>query len=371
MKKVLFIFGTRPEAIKLAPVIKAFKKDRAFKTIVCTTAQHRKMLDQVLEFFEIEPDYDLKIMQKNQKLEELTARVLKKAGEVLTKEKPDYTIVQGDTTSAFASALSSFYHKIPVCHIEAGLRTNDIYAPYPEEINRRIISTVTALHFAPTQTAKNNLLEENVQAKNILITGNTVIDALFQTINKINSKRIHFAKEFGIDLNKKYILVTGHRRESFGQGFKNICTALKKIAQNNKNIDIIYPVHLNPNVQDPVYELLGNIPNIKLIKPLDYVKFVYLMYNSYLIITDSGGVQEEAPSIGKPVLVMREITERPEVVKTGNVKLVGTNIKKIVNEAQKLLENVNYYRKMAKKTTVYGNGNASLKILNKLKKELK
>ena len=336
MKKVLFVFGTRPEAIKMAPVINEFKKDLDnFDTIVVVTAQHREMLDQVLSLFEIVPDYDLDLMAPNQTLESLTAKILTCIADLLKDIKPDIVLVQGDTTTTYATALASFYNKIPVAHIEAGLRTNNIYSPFPEEINRRMTTSMASYHFPPTEKSRQNLLNEDVNDNVVIVTGNTVIDALLTVSNKIDLDSIkydcYFADKFNIQFNEhKIILVTGHRRESFGDGFENICNAIKKLAENN-NIKIIYPVHLNPNVQEPVSRILSNIENVHLIPPQDYVSFVFLMKKAYIILTDSGGVQEEAPSLGKPVLVMRDTTERPEGIVAGTAKLVGTDINEILS----------------------------------------
>ena len=350
MKKILLVFGTRPEAIKMAPLVKEFKKDTTnFEIKVCVTAQHREMLDQVLELFDIKPDYDLNIMQPGQDLYDITSNVLLGMKEIISDFNPDVVLVHGDTTTTSATSLAAFYQKIKVGHVEAGLRTGDIYSPWPEEVNRQITGVLANYHFAPTITSKENLLKENKKEENIIVTGNTVIDALFLMLEKIESdknlkERIinNLQKQLQITnykslITNNFILVTGHRRENFGQGFINICKALKEIALKNPQVNIIYPVHLNPNVQKPVKELLSNIKNIYLINPLQYEEFIYFMDKSYLIITDSGGIQEEAPSLGKPVLVMRDTTERPEAVEAGTVKLVGTDREKIVKETQKLL----------------------------------
>lgn len=369
MKKILVVFGTRPEAIKLAPLILKLKeKKKKFRVKICVTAQHREMLDQVTSLFGIKPHYDLNLIRNNQHLEDVTVRVITAVKPVLEKEKPDFVLVQGDTTSTFASALAAFYKKIPVGHIEAGLRTNDIYQPFPEEINRRLTSSIASVHFAPTKESRGNLIMEGIASKNIYITGNTVIDALFFTreIIKKRARKIPDALR-EVDFEKRVILVTGHRRENFGEGFKNICSALKSVS-GGKNVEIVYPVHLNPNVQNSVKSLLGNISNVKLIAPLDYFSFVYLMSRSYLILTDSGGIQEEAPSLGKPVLVMRNRTERPEAVKAGTVKLVGTDRRKIESETFKLLEKEEYYLKMSKAHNPYGDGKASDRIVSIMEK---
>ncbi len=377
MKKVLLVFGTRPEAIKMAPLVKAFNKDSSLETKVCVTAQHREMLDQVLEIFDIEPDYDLNIMKEGQDLFDVTTNVLLGMKEVLNDFKPDIVLVHGDTTTTSSTSLAAFYNKIKVGHVEAGLRTGDMYSPWPEEANRQITGILATYHFAPTSTSKDNLLKENKEAKNILVTGNTVIDALFLALDKIENnnelkKSIENSinKQYKIDENKKLILVTGHRRENFGEGFINICESLKRLALDNPDIDIVYPVHLNPNVQKPVKEILSNVSNVFLINPLQYESFIYLMNKSYFIITDSGGVQEEAPSLGKPVLVMRDTTERPEALKAGTVKLVGTNSQKIIREAQLLLDNKEEYLKMSRAHNPYGDGKASQRIVDFIKENI-
>ena len=372
MKKILIVFGTRPEAIKMAPLVKEFQKDtKNFETKVCVTAQHREMLDQVLELFEITPEYDLDIMKPGQDLYDVTSNVLLGMKSVLTDFKPDVVFVHGDTSTTFAASLAAFYQQISVAHIEAGLRTGDIYSPWPEEANRQLTTQITAYHFAPTTTSKNNLLKENVNGRSIEVTGNTVIDALFLALEKIKSNKqlesdiiTHLATlNYELKPDKKIILVTGHRRENHGQGFINICTALKEIALRNPTIDIVYPVHLNPNVQKPVKELLSDIDNVYLIEPLQYEQFIYMMDRSYFIITDSGGVQEEAPSLGKPVLVMRDTTERPEALEAGTVKLVGTDTELIIKEAQELIENQEAYIHMSKASNPYGDGHACEKII--------
>lgn len=366
MKKVLFLFGTRPEAIKMAPVIQYFKTNsNKILTKVCVTAQHREMLDQVLDFFEITPDYDLDLMQKGQSLTGLSARILSELSNVLESYQPDIVFVHGDTTTTMIGSIAAFYHKVKIAHVEAGLRTHNKWAPFPEEINRQITGKVADYHFAPTQQAKENLILENIK-ENIIITGNTVIDALFWGLKKLK----HYSDTEIVNLKNKFngkqkiILVTGHRRENFGQGFINICNALKKIALKNPDVQIVYPVHLNPNVQKPVNEILGGISNIHLLPPLSYPAFLWLMNRSYLIITDSGGIQEEAPSLGKPVLVMRDTTERPEAVNAGTVVLVGTNENKIVTQTEKLLTNNEYYNKMQKSHNPYGDGKASERIFD-------
>jgi UDP-N-acetylglucosamine 2-epimerase (non-hydrolysing) len=365
-KKVLFVFGTRPEAIKMAPVIKQFQKNtEQFTTLICVTGQHREMLDQVLAFFELYPDYDLRLMKAGQNLFQLTADVILGMKPVLDECKPDYVFVHGDTTTSAIAALAAFYASIKICHVEAGLRTHNKYSPFPEEINRQITGCIADVHFAPTSTSKNNLLKENIPETNIIVTSNTVIDALLWANKKLLSysdKEIDLLTSI-IDPSKKLILVTGHRRENFGNGFLDICRALNKLAHRN-DVQIIYPVHLNPNVQKPVYELLSDNDNIKLINPLGYPAFIWLMSKSYLILTDSGGVQEEAPSLGKPVLVMRDNTERPEAVDAGTVILVGTNYDKIVAKANLLLDDNQEYSKMSLKHNPYGDGNASVRIIN-------
>lgn len=374
MKKVLLIFGTRPEAIKMAPLVKSFEKEKTIELKVCVTAQHREMLDQVLQIFDIKPDFDLNIMKKGQDLYDITSEILLGLRNVFEEFKPDIILVHGDTTTTSASSLAAFYNKIKVGHVEAGLRTGDIYSPWPEEVNRQITGVLANYHFAPTIMSQNNLLKENKNPKNIIVTGNTVIDALFLALDKIkNNDKIKneiiksINLQYKIISDKKIILVTGHRRENFGKGFINICEALKVLASNNPNIDIVYPVHLNPNVQKPVKDILSNTSNVYLISPLQYEQFIYMMNKSYFIITDSGGVQEEAPSLGKPVLVMRSTTERPEAVKAGTVKLVGTSKENIIKEAQKLLDDKVEYEKMSKAHNPYGDGNACKKIVNFIK----
>jgi len=376
MKKILIVFGTRPEAIKMAPLVNEFKKDTSFEIKVCVSAQHREMLDQVLELFDIIPEYDLNLMKPGQDLYDITSNILLGIKKVLKNFSPDIVLVHGDTTTTFATALASFYQKIKVGHIEAGLRTNNIYSPWPEEANRQITGILANYHFAPTITSKENLLRENKDINNIVVTGNTVIDALFIALDKIKSNQELERKiinqlsinNYQIKNDSKIILVTGHRRENHGQGFLNICEALKNIALANPNFDLVYPVHLNPNVQKPVKDILSHIDNIYLIKPLQYEQFIYMMDRSYFIITDSGGVQEEAPSLGKPVLVMRDNTERPEAVKAGTVKLVGTNINKIEKEAQKLIDDKKEYEKMSQAHNPYGTGKASQEIVNFFRK---
>jgi len=378
MKKILLVFGTRPEAIKMAPLVKEFQKEKNnFETKVCVTAQHRQMLDQVLDMFDITPEYDLNLMKPRQDLYDITSNVLLGMKEVLHDFEPDVVLVHGDTTTTSATSLAAFYQKIKVGHVEAGLRTHDIYSPWPEEANRQITGVLASYHFAPTQTSQDNLLRENKNAKNIIVTGNTVIDALFLALEKIeNDERLKkqieesINTQYKIDSSKRLILVTGHRRENFGQGFVNICESLKTLALNNEDVDIVYPVHLNPNVQKPVKEILSNVSNIHLIEPLQYESFLYLMNKSYFIITDSGGVQEEAPSLGKPVLVMRDTTERPEALEAGTVKLVGTDPQLIIREAQKLLDDKNEYEKMSKAHNPYGDGKACNRIVNFMKENI-
>jgi len=365
MIKNLIIFGTRPEAIKMAPLVKEFQKNSNFDTRVCVTAQHREMLDQVLDFFEITPDYDLDLMKPNQNLFALTAEIILGLKSILEDFKPDYIYVHGDTTTTMAASIAGFYSGAKICHIEAGLRTNNKYSPFPEEINRQVTGRIADYHFAPTTKSKNNLLDENVKEVDILVTGNTVIDALFESserVEYIENKEIEYLKTIILP-DKKIILATGHRRENHGKGFINICEAFREIALNNPETQIIYPVHLNPNVQKPVYELLSGIENVFLIEPLAYPAFVWLMNRSYLIITDSGGVQEEAPSLGKPVLVMRDTTERPEAVDAGTVILTGTDKNKIITECERLLNNISEYKKMAMLHNPYGDGKACERIV--------
>ncbi len=392
MKKILIVFGTRPEAIKMAPLVKALQRESGiFDAKVCVTAQHREMLDQVLKIFDISPDYDLDIMKPGQDLYDVTSGVLLGMKEVLSDFRPDIVLVHGDTTTTLAVSLAAFYRKIPVGHVEAGLRTEDIYSPWPEEANRQLTSRLTRLHFAPTSKSRQNLLAEKIPDENIVVTGNTVIDALFLVLEKIGSNPEKETKIIETLKNrlpffqtpktqnpktqnpkpKQLILVTGHRRENFGRGFINICEALKEIAEKEPDVDIVYPVHLNPNVQKPVNEILGDTPNIHLIPPLEYEPFVYLMSKAHIIVTDSGGIQEEAPSLGKPVLVMRETTERPEAVEAGTVKLVGTDKKVIVESALKLLNDRESYEKMSKAHNPYGDGKASERITETLKKFFK
>ena len=376
MKKVLLVFGTRPEAIKMAPLVKEFQKyPDDFETIVCVTAQHREMLDQVLSLFEIVPNYDLNIMKAGQSLYEVTSNILLGLEGIFKEAKPDIVLVHGDTSTTLATSLAAFYQKIAVGHVEAGLRTNNIYSPWPEEGNRQVTSRLATYHFAPTKESSDNLLKENIDVSNMIVTGNTVIDALLNVVSKIKSdaslenKLLEFISSKGYNLNKekRLILVTGHRRENFGQGFLNICDALKEVALKYPDCDIVYPVHLNPNVQKPVNEILSDVSNVFLISPLDYEPFVYLMSNAYFILTDSGGIQEEAPSLGKPVLVMRDTTERPEALEAGTVKLVGTNKAKIIQECITLLNDMDVYETMSKSHNPYGDGKACDKIVTYLK----
>ena len=373
MMKVLSVFGTRPEAIKMAPVIKALEKFPALiKSVVCVTAQHRQMLDQVLELFAIRPSYDLDIMQPGQDLFAITCNVLKGLKAVLEKESPDIVLVHGDTTTTMAASLAAYFCQIRVGHVEAGLRTFNKFGPFPEEMNRKIAGTLADIHFAPTATAKMNLLAEGVHENSIFVTGNTVIDALLAIVEKLKADvclRTLIAERFSfLDAHKKLILVTGHRRENFGDGFENICRALSEIAQKHPDVEILYPVHLNPRVQEPVRRNLGAgcVQNIHLIEPVDYIPFVYLMSRSYLIITDSGGVQEEGPSLGKPVLVMRDTTERPEALAAGTVKLVGADQQRIVKETDLLLTDMSEYEKMSGAHNPYGDGNAAARIVKTL-----
>ena len=368
-KKNLIIFGTRPEAIKMAPLVKEFKRNtKHFETRVCVTAQHREMLDQVLEFFEIVPDYDLNLMKPGQNLYVLTANIITNLQSVLEDYNPDYVYVHGDTTTTMAGSIAAFYSGAKVCHIEAGLRTHDKYAPFPEEINRQITGRICDYHFAPTQTSEINLLKENIKQDSILITGNTVIDALLDSVEKVNENPSALIVEIKEQIgDREVILVTGHRRENHGAGFERICKALKRVALDDENRLVIYPVHLNPKVQEPVKRILSEVNNILLIDPLAYQDFIWLMNRSKIIITDSGGVQEEAPSLGKPVLVMRDTTERPEAVDAGTVLLVGTNEDLIVSKALDLLNNEENFELMSKLHNPYGDGLASKRIVEFIK----
>lgn len=383
MKTVLLVFGTRPEAIKMAPLVKKLKEDsNSFKTIVCVTGQHREMLDQVLKIFEIVPDYDLNIMQQGQDLYDVTSRVLLGMREVLKEVKPSVVLVHGDTTTSMAAALAAFYQQIPVGHVEAGLRTNNIYSPWPEEINRQITGRIATYNFSPTELSKNNLIKENVNAGSILVTGNTVIDALHIVVNKIKSDKEldtqleHVLANSGYNVNrlihgKKLVLITGHRRENFGDGFIHICNAIKTLSQKYADVDFVYPMHLNPNVRKPIHEVFGEnlacFDNLFFIEPLEYLSFVYLMEKSTIVLTDSGGIQEEAPGLGKPVLVMRDTTERPEALEAGTVKLVGTDYNLIIDEVSKLLEDESYYNQMSMAVNPYGDGFACKRIADFLK----
>ena len=380
MKKIMLVFGTRPEAIKMAPLVKEFQKyPEEFKTIACVTGQHREMLDQVLHIFEITPDYDLNIMKQGQDLYDVTARVLTGMRDVLKEVQPDIVLVHGDTTTSTASALAAFYQQIPVGHVEAGLRTHNIYSPWPEEMNRLITGRIASYHFSPTPLSRQNLLDEGVKESFIAVTGNTVIDALYIVVDKIkNDKKLGEELEgvlqaSGYDINrlqdgKKLVLITGHRRENFGDGFISMCKAIQTLTKQYPDVDFVYPMHLNPNVRKPIHEVFGedlsNLGNMFFIEPLEYLSFVYLMEKSTIVLTDSGGIQEEAPGLGKPVLVMRDTTERPEALKAGTVRLVGTNYDKIVDEVSALLDNEAYYEKMSKAVNPYGDGLACERIVS-------
>ena len=373
-KKILLVFGTRPEAIKMAPLVKVLQADTThFETRVCVTAQHRQMLDQVLEVFDIQPEYDLNIMAPGQDLYDITAKVLLGLRDVLREFAPDVVLVHGDTTTSMAAALAAFYQQIKVGHVEAGLRTYDLSSPWPEEMNRQVTDRMCAYYFAPTKESQGNLLREGVSEEKISVTGNTVIDALLMAVDMIatnpaKQQALHDelkSKGYAVG-NRRYILVTGHRRENFGEGFLHICQAIKELAEQHPDLDIVYPVHLNPNVQGPVYDLLSGLTNVHLIAPLDYLPFVYAMQHSYLILTDSGGVQEEAPSLGKPVLVMRDTTERPEAIAAGTVKLVGTKSATIVENVNQLLSDEAVYRQMSETHNPYGDGKACQRIADVL-----
>ena len=382
MKKVMLVFGTRPEAIKMAPLVKEFQKQpKRVETVVCVTGQHREMLDQVLKIFDIKPDYDLNIMKQGQDLYDVTARVLTGMREVLKEVKPDVVLVHGDTTTSTAAALATFYQQIPVGHVEAGLRTHNIYSPWPEEMNRLLTGRLATYHFSPTPLSRNNLIKESVDDRNIIITGNTVIDALYWVVDKIkNNKELDneledILSKAGYDVNrlnngKKLVLITGHRRENFGDGFINMCTAIKDLTVKYPDLDFVYPMHLNPNVRKPIHEVFGEnlsgLKNMFFIEPLEYLSFVYLMEKSSIVLTDSGGIQEEAPGLGKPVLVMRDTTERPEALDAGTVKLVGTDYNKIVNEVSSLIDDKAAYEKMSKAVNPYGDGLACGRIVNAL-----
>lgn len=379
MKKILLVFGTRPEAIKMAPLVKKLQEyPEQFQTIVCVTGQHREMLDQVLRLFDITPDYDLNIMKPNQDLYDITSRILLGMRDVLKEVQPDIMLVHGDTTTSMVAALAAFYQQIPVGHVEAGLRTGNIYSPWPEEMNRLITGRITTHHFSPTQLAKENLLKEHVAEDQIIVTGNTVIDALQMVVNKLSedadlaTEVANCIAQMGYDTkrlngDKRMVLITGHRRENFGEGFLNICHAIKNLSANYPDVDFVYPMHLNPNVRKPVLEILGEgAENVFLIEPLDYLPFVYMMQHSTMILTDSGGVQEEAPGLGKPVLVMRDTTERPEAVEAGTVLLVGTNREKIEQGVSMLLEDADTYCRMSEAVNPYGDGKACVRIIDYL-----
>lgn len=383
MKKIMLVFGTRPEAIKMAPLVKEFQKHPdTFQTIVCVTGQHREMLDQVLNIFDIRPDFDLNIMKQGQDLYDVTARVLTGMREVLREAQPDVVLVHGDTTTSTAAALAAFYQQIPVGHVEAGLRTHNILSPWPEEMNRQITGRIASYHFAPTALSRQNLLQENVDDANITVTGNTVIDALYWVVDRIKNDRSLDAeleevlRHAGYDVNRladgrPLVLITGHRRENFGDGFINMCTAIKQLTERYPNVDFVYPMHLNPNVRRPIHEVFGddlsNLGNMHFIEPLEYLSFVYLMEKSTIVLTDSGGIQEEAPGLGKPVLVMRDTTERPEALEAGTVKLVGTDREKIFNEVSTLLDDATAYARMSQAVNPYGDGLACSRIVERLK----
>ena len=380
MKRVILAFGTRPEAIKMAPLVKEFQKyPDQFDTIVCVTGQHREMLDQVLRIFNIQPQFDLNIMKPGQDLYDVTSRVMLGLRDVLKEAKPDIVLVHGDTTTSMAAALAAFYQQIPVGHVEAGLRTHNIYSPWPEEINRQITGRIATFHFAPTQLSKENLQRENVSDNSIIVTGNTVIDALYWVVDKIKNDRIldlelaSVLQNAGYDMNrlnngKRLVLITGHRRENFGEGFLSMCKAIKTLTEKYPEVDFVYPMHLNPNVRKPIREVFGeqHADNMFFIEPLEYLSFVYLMEKSTIVLTDSGGIQEEAPGLGKPVLVMRDTTERPEALEAGTVKLVGTDYDKIVTEVSRLLDDVSYYEAMSKAVNPYGDGLACQRIVKTL-----
>lgn len=377
MKNMMLVFGTRPEAIKMSPLVKEFQKyPEKFETIVCVTGQHREMLDQVLRIFDIQPDYDLNIMKQGQDLYDVTARVLTGMRDVLKETRPDIVLVHGDTTTSTAAALAAFYQQIPVGHIEAGLRTHNIYSPWPEEVNRQITGRIATYHFAPTSLSKDNLLQEGISGEQIIVTGNTVIDALYMVVEKIKNDGIlsceleKVLKASGYDISRlsdgrKLVLITGHRRENFGDGFISMCKAIKSLSEKYPEVDFVYPMHLNPNVRKPIHEVFGESQraNLFFIEPLEYLSFVYLMEKSTIVLTDSGGIQEEAPGLGKPVLVMRDTTERPEALEAGTVKLVGTNFEKIVREVSALLDDREYYDKMSKAVNPYGDGCACKRFL--------
>ena len=388
MKKIMLVFGTRPEAIKMAPLVIALKKEKAdFETFVCVTGQHREMLDQVLHIFDIKPDFDLNIMQQGQDLYDITCRVLTGMRDILKTVQPDIVLVHGDTTTSSAAALAAFYQQIPVGHVEAGLRTYNIYSPWPEEMNRQLTGRIATYHFAPTPLSRENLLKENVEQRHIIVTGNTVIDALHIIVNRLKNDKVLAAKQeevlrqAGYDVNRlkesvnskhrRLVLITGHRRENFGEGFIHICTSIKDLAEKYPDVDFVYPMHLNPNVRKPIHEVFGKelrgLGNMFFIEPLNYIEFIYLMEKSVIVLTDSGGIQEEAPGLGIPVLVMRDTTERPEAVTAGTVELVGTDYEKIVNGVSTLLDDAKAYEKMSKATNPYGDGKASQRILDYIK----
>ena len=383
MKKIMLVFGTRPEAIKMAPLVKEFQKHpESFETVVCVTGQHREMLDQVLEIFDITPDYDLNIMKQGQDLYDVTSRVLTGMRDILKESKPDVVLVHGDTTTSTSAALASFYQQIPVGHVEAGLRTHNIYSPWPEEMNRQLTGRIATYHFAPTPLSRENLLRENVAETSISVTGNTVIDALYMVVDKIKSDDGMAGRLDGELLaagydtgrlrnGRKLVLITGHRRENFGEGFVSMCRAIKTLTEKYPDVDFVYPMHLNPNVRKPIHEVFGEdlsaCGNIFFIEPLEYLSFVYLMEKSYIVLTDSGGIQEEAPGLGKPVLVMRDTTERPEALKAGTVKLVGSDYNKIISEVSSLIENESAYEKMSRAVNPYGDGMASQRIVSTFK----
>jgi UDP-N-acetylglucosamine 2-epimerase (non-hydrolysing) len=368
-RKILICFGTRPEAIKLAPVVKAFRRRPAFEARVVVTAQHRQMLDQVLDLFAIVPARDLNVMTANQSLDRLTAAILLGMNEVLEAEKPAALVVQGDTTTTFAAALAAFYRRIPVIHVEAGLRTGDKHAPYPEEINRRLTSSLTDWHFAPTERARRALLAENHAAERVFAVGNTVIDALLDVVRMLREGRVAATQLPQLDRARRLVLITAHRRESFGPGFRDICEAIAESAKRNPHVQYVYPVHLNPNVREPVFGILSNIANVDLVEPCDYASFVSLLERAFLVLTDSGGIQEEAPSLGKPVLVMRETTERPEAVEAGVAKLVGTDRTQIVDALQTLLDDPAAYARMSRQQNPYGDGKSAERIVNTLEEK--
>ena len=386
MKKVMLVFGTRPEAIKMAPLVKAFQQQsEEFETVVCVTGQHREMLDQVLKIFEITPDYDLNIMKQGQDLYDVTARVLTGMRDVLKEAQPDVVLVHGDTTTSTAAALAAFYQQIPVGHVEAGLRTHNIYSPWPEEMNRQITGRIATYHFAPTPLSRQNLLAEGVKEEQVVVTGNTVIDALYMVVDKIKADREldgqleKLLAETGYDVKRldgerRLVLITGHRRENFGEGFIRMCQAIKALAEKYPEVDFVYPMHLNPNVRRPIHEVFGEdlsrLGNMFFIEPLEYLSFVYLMEKSHIVLTDSGGIQEEAPGLGKPVLVMRDTTERPEALEAGTVKLVGTDYERIVAEVSALLGDRDYYEGMSRAVNPYGDGRACGRIVRFLQENL-